>query len=502
MKIRFDTPARRRRAVAVLAAVALALPSLGMGTAHGASPARPSASGPGVDQLCISGSIINHDEQPLGEGWDITATPVDESGTPIGPSLTVESDGAGLFQFDNGTNGVQPGRWTVELDLTSVPGTWEPVTPAKFDVQVAYGNTACLSVRFKLRLLIAVDVIKIDDNHNVLEGWTIIATPGKGNPFALPQQAVTDPRGVASLLLTAGKWVLSEVAPPGVTYTAVMPPGDLEVELDAAAQQRYRFIFKNRIHVDGCIVVTKRYPGYLWRLPGWGVTVYRANGTVAAFGQTDQNGTVTFGALPLGPYTVVEEQRVGWKPAGPSHVAVTLSDDACQEVNFINEQDPPGYSIVGHKLDSNGLAGLPGWTISATPLDPTGYQPDAVVTDGTGRYQFIFPTDDYRVPGATYRVCEEMQTGWKPASPFCYEVTLPTKPDALVIARPFENRQVGHWESKHPACSKMHLIKAKNTWRSVARMYHKSVRTLMKANPDIKSRGSLKKYAGQSLCIP
>jgi len=500
MKIRFDTACRR--AVALLAAAALALPGLGVGTAQAASPASPPAAGPGVDVLCISGSIISHDEKPLGDGWNITATPVDENGVPTGQSLTTTSDGAGFFQFENS---VTPGRWVIELDLSSVPGEWEPVTPERFEVQVAYGRKACLSVRFKLRLLIAVDVIKIDDNHNVLEGWTIIATPGKGNHFALPQQAVTDSSGVASLLLTAGKWVLSEVAPPGVTYTAVMPPGNLEVELDAAAQQPYVFRFKNRIHLYGCIVVTKfdQPPqGQAFPLPGWGVTVYRANGTVAAFGKTDQNGTVTFGALPLGPYTVVEEQRVGWKPASPSHVAVTLSDDACQDISFVNEQDPPGYSIIGYKLDSNGLAGLPGWTVSATPLDPTGYQPDAVVTDGTGRYQFIFPTDDYRVPGARYRVCEEMQAGWKPASPFCYEVTLPTKPGAPVIARPFKNRQVGHWESKHPACSKMHLIKAKNTWRSVARMYHKSVRALMKANPDIKSRGSLKKYAGLSLCIP
>ena len=68
-------------------------------------------------------------------------------------------------------------------------------------------------------------------------------------------------------------------------------------------------------------------------------------------------------------------------------------------------------------------------------------------TDGTGKYVFNFPPDDYRIPGAAYKICEEQRTGWLPHTAVCQTVYLPKKPGHPVKAWNFVNQQVGHWES-------------------------------------------------------
>lgn len=171
-------------------------------------------------------------------------------------------------------------------------------------------------------------------------------------------------------------------------------------------------------------------------------------------------------------------------------------------MQFTNEQDPAGYIIVGYKLDTNKLVGLPNWKITASPLEAGDYAPMPAFTDGTGRFEIVFPDNDYRVPGSKYKVCEEEKVGWQPHTPLCQVVTLPVKPSAPVHAKIFENQQVGHWENGHNTCSKTHVIIKGDTWRSVARMYKVSIRTLMRENRLIRSRNRLTPFVGRVLCIP
>lgn len=72
----------------------------------------------------------------------------------------------------------------------------------------------------------------------------------------------------------------------------------------------------------------------------------------------------------------------------------------CVQVVFDNQQAEPQYCIEGRKIDTNGKIGLPGWTITAEPLDKGDEDPDDVVTDGLGMYEFTFSGNDYRVPGS------------------------------------------------------------------------------------------------------
>ena len=474
------------------ASIAFAAPSA-------ASAGSPPPSG---DQLCVVGTVINHEEQPQTDGWTITATPY--TGGVLDPTgaMTTTSDATGAFQF----NPLTPAQWQIAIDLASQPGEWQPVTPAQFDIVIDYGNASCSRVRFKLRQLIVVNVLKIDDFHTPLPGWTIKAVPGPGNLFALPQEQLTrDPDGIATFKLSPGSWIFHEVAPFGVAYVPVIPLGPLELFVNAPGP--YELRFKNRLFYTGCIHVHKSDApptGQPYGLPGWNIAVVRADGSVAAQGQTDALGDIAFYNLLPGPYTVVEEQRVGWRPIDPTRVLVDLEGgDICEEIAFTNEQVPPGYVIAGYKIDTNGKVGLPGWTITAVPLRVGDYLPVPVLTNGEGRYEIAFPDNDYRVPGAQYRVCEEIRSGWLPHTPTCQIVTLPTMPGGPAMAKDFENQQVGHQESNpNPGCHGWYKIRRTSTWITAARYHYMSVRALKRANPQLKARNSLKAYAGQMMCIP
>jgi tetratricopeptide (TPR) repeat protein len=140
---------------------------------------------------------------------------------------------------------------------------------------------------------------------------------------------------------------------------------------------------------------------------------------------------------------VIEEQHPLWEPVTPTRFEVTITDTNCQVVEFFNQQRPQ-YCILGRKIDVNGEVGLPDWKITAHPLAPGGYEPEPVYTNGFGEYKFDFPLQDYRIPGAVYKVCEEEQDGWISKSGTCQEVTLPMDPGFCAVPEDFENQQVGH----------------------------------------------------------
>lgn len=497
------------------------------------------------DALCVDGLVINHQEQPLRD-WTVTASYLGNGDTA--PPQTVVTNRNGEFSFELPV----PGRWLFTLAL---PSDWIAVTDASFEVDIAYGSTDCVSVRFKVQQEIEVIVIKIDDDHTPLVGWTIIATPGPDNPFNEIYREETDEDGRATFRLPPGHWIFSEEAPADVTWwQPVMPVTGIQ-ELVIRAPGPYTIRFKNDVKVvkNGCIQVTKRdvppegaRNSESFGLPGWPIEVVRANGTVAASGTTDAFGNITFSDLPFGPYTVREEMLEGWEPATPTIYEVVLSraDDDCKEVVFENKQKEKGLCIEGQKVDQFGSYGIPGWEITATPLEAGGIVPDAVVTDGQGKFRIDFPLEDYRVPGSTYEVCEEVRDGWTPIGPTCYTVTLPKYPGACRPVPPFVNRQTNeehpepqphtpkHDEQKHDgqkhdepkhddrqpnkqkhngkqwqpqksnACSAYHTVKRGESIYSIAPKYGMSGSALMQANQWVRGQRNNWVYVGQQVCIP
>ncbi len=493
---------------------------------------------PDANKLCITGTIINFDEKLVtnDQDWQVTATQIE----PPGNATVVYAD-EGEFEFQ----GLVPGKWQVTLTL---PPDYEFVAPytESYYVDLKYGMTDCVDVRFKVKRPVYVEVLKIDDNHVGLADWVIKATPADGNWFASPITDTTDANGFASFYLTEGKWVFSEMPPAGQQFAPVMPSSgtqEVDVKWDAAQPVgKISIRFKNRLYFHGCIVATKTdVPpdgAQAYGLPGWKITVKRLDGTTAASGVTDAMGNIKFSNLPFGPYIVTEESRVGWEPVGASSYTVEVSQPQitdednenypnCEMVDFLNRQSPPGFCIEGYKIDYNGNIGIPNWVITATAVYEGDY-PDPAVdidpvtgkgmenlvakTDGTGKYKFTFPNNDYRVPGAAYKVCEDQPAGWLPHTAICQTVYLPTKPGACVKAWNFVNQQVGHWESithggsssssSSSSCSYTHTVVAGESLYGIGSAYGVSPSAMLAANPWVYNRPNYYVYPGDTVCIP
>jgi len=488
-----------------------------------------------TDKICVEGSVIDWEEYILEtsnndpdviDPWTINYAPYvgDQLDQPVSVQ-TVD----GKFTIDTG---LSVGLWN--FSITIPQGTnWEGITPTSFDVPLKYGSDKCVQIRFKLVRYVPVIVTKINDAHEPLADWIIRAEPGKGNWFASPVEVTTDANGEAQFRLTPGLWVFKEKAPKGVTYTAIMPTtGKQELQVkyevdDAGAPIPQYLRFKNRVTEHGCIDVFKLdVPpdnGASTPLPGWKMTVKRANGTVVATGYTDAAGKVTFSSLPFGPYTVVEEQRNGWAPVSPTGYTVdVLTDDPCAEVTFFNEQDF-GFSFIGRKIDTNGKVGLPDWKVTITPLDKGGALPlngtddpdldntKYVLTDGLGQYRFDFATNDYRVPGARYKICEEQKAGWLPHTSLCYTVRLPHQPGSPVKVWDFENQQVGHWETViygrpssggSGSCARSVTVQPGDSLYGIGAYYGVSASAMLAANPWVYSRPHYYVYPGDTVCVP
>lgn len=496
--------ARVRLGLATLLSFLLFLP---VASVYAAGSANGSVVTPTNSDICVEGTVIDHTEQPLDDGRIVTATAAD--GTAI--ATAVDEDGE--FSFEDG---LYPGRWTFAIDVVKEGEEWEAVTPASFDVTLDYSQSDCYQIRFKLRRVVTVIVIKIDEDHNRLLDWEIKATPGAGNVFAVPQEATTDANGEAVFRLSEGKWVFTEYPPEDVNYEPVVPTSGRQ-ELEVEAPGPYTIRFKNRLNIYGCIDVLKQDVPPVgsndtpFPLQGWKINVFKADGSLAASGVTNALGTISFEKLPFGPYTVVEEERVGWESATVSSYDVELSSDNsdCVDVVFDNQQAEPQFCIEGRKIDSNGKIGLPGWTITAKPLDKGDEDPDDVVTDGLGMYKFTFSGNDYRVPGSRYQICEDYEDveGWTPRGPTCYTVTLPQEPGACVQVSNFENQQVGHGQSttntsSSAGCRTTHTVKKGETLYGIGYKYGVSSKAIVDANSWVRSQPKMHVYVGQHVCIP
>ena len=545
---------RVRALTAALLALALLIPLIG--TAHAQDAQWPPYYG--NNRLCVQGRVINFDETPLPYSdlytaddpstfWVITAV-----SASTGITIPVELDEDGFFTLDE-SDGLTTGAWTISLTIPPNSG-WEAVDPytTELNLNLDYGMKDCAKVRFKLRFPITVIVYKIDDQHNPLEGWTIRAQPARGNWFASPVEEVTDANGQIenSFRLTPGKWIFTERAPKGVHFTPVVPlDGRQELNVDPRdfddpATGVYELRFKNRLYNNGCLDVYKQdsWPTdpapdvspTSFGLPGWKMTVKRLDGTFVASGVTDAQGHVVFKNLPFGLYVVTEETRAGWTSDFATSVQVTVAptdDDSCTPVTFTNEQSA-AFCIEGYKLDANGHVGIPNWEITATPLAKGGFPNPhldtdingvpledhlTAYTDGSGKYVFglddatAFPDNDYRIPGAAYKVCEADVDGWLPHTPKCRTVYLPKQPGACVRVPDFVNQQVGHSEamaygprpsSSGYGCANTHTVAPGESLFGIGNSYGVSARAMLAANKWIYGRPNHYVYPGDSVCIP
>ena len=488
---------------------------------------------------CIEGIVIDWEEKPLA-GWVITLTSDITGFIPISTTSPLQTDDddddhdflKGEFEFADLD---EFGAATYTATIESRVG-WEGVTPTTITFPIGVGEDDCVQIRFKMRRIIPVTVIKIDANHDPLEDWKIKAVPGPGNLFASPDEEETDINGAAFFTLTPGVWIFMEMPPkpdegdPDEGWMPVVPPsGRQEVDIDED-DDALTLVFKNEL-TTGCILVEKRGltgnvegqadsfnpvtdPEY--KVAGWGFQLLRKDGSVAREGTTDGKGQIRFDGLPLGPYVLVEEDRPGWAETDAREVEIDVTGNQCADpIVFRNEQDDSGYCIEGYKVDANGGYGLADWEMKIEPLDEGGYDPDNVFTNGLGKFRFEFPMDDYRIPGAKYEICEEDKDGWLPHTKTCQTVQLPEWPGACVQLKDFVNQQVGHSESEdqhggwHPgggmdgaSCSTYHVVKPGEGLYDIGRMYNKTPQQMLNANPDIKNSPHQWVIIGQKVCVP
>lgn len=503
---------------------------------------------------CIEGIVINWEEEPLA-GWTISLTSdISIPGALTGNVTTTVSAPApdeddddpdfekGEFEFDD-LLGVE-GTYTATIE--SRPG-WEGVTPTSFTFPIETGEDDCVKIRFKMARVVPVTVYKIDAEHHGLNDWKIKAVPGPGNLFASPEYEETETidgiTGTALFTLTPGVWIFTEHPPKmddddedsdGAYMPVVPPSGRQEIDI-SEDDEDVVVVFKNEL-VTGCIAVQKfslftpvangeqaiNPELNTFGVGGWGFELLRKDGSVARRGVTGADGILEFDNLPLGPYTLVEEDRPGWDEESPRELEVEVSGDLCDEpIPFNNRQDESGFCIEGRKIDANEGYGIPGWEIEIEPLDEGGYDPDNVTTDGLGNFTIEFPRNDYRIPGARYEICEEDQDGWLPHTPTCQTVRLPEWPGACVELKDFVNQQVGHSESEKMwdgmkggdmrmepgkkgdmSCSSYHVVKAGEGLYDIGKMYDKSAQQMLNANPSVKNHPHQWVIVGQKICIP
>jgi hypothetical protein len=513
--------------------------------------------------FCIEGLVIDWEEEPL-PGIPVTLT--NEAGMTTVMTSAEDPDDKdadiqeGEFEFDPITPEA-PGTYTL---TAGTPVGWEGVTPTTISFTLEAGMDGCVKVRFKLRPLISVIVYKIDSDHELLPDWRIIARPGPGNFFAEEQEETTGNIsgtalfGAAQFTLTPGSWVFMEREPEvdkgemADPYNPVIPPGGQQtLELDVEdAGMTFTVVFKNEFKNNGCIVVRKygliettdeevppfaeptESMGVGFRAAGWGFKLLLKNGEVYKQGVTDATGELKFDWLPYGPYTLVEEDRVGWNELTERFIDVVVDTEGadfaageCIEVFFENEQDDSGFCVEGYKTDLNGGYGIADWEIKIKPLEDGGYDPPNAFTDGLGKFRFEFPNNDYRVPGATYEICEDDDVdGWLPSSNPCRRVTLPKWPMAeCAQLEPFVNEQVGHKEASHfdekhdeydkdgghgkggpggPQCRNQHVVKEGEGLFAIGNQYKVSAQAMLDANPWVRERTDYWLQPGDVLCIP
>ena len=294
---------------------------------------------------------------------------------------------------------------------------------------------------------IEVSVLKIDDAHQPLAGWTIRAESAPDYVAADAIVVQTDQDGVALFRLLPGLWTFIEEAPDNITYEPIVPDTDRQ-QLVVKAPGPYMIRFKNRITGPGCIEVYKYdLPpgnGLPFGLEGWQIKVTRSDGSPVTGGKTNALGQIRFENLPFDSYTISEETRAGWSAVTADSLDIELSTLSCKLVTFFNKQ-----------------------------TDETDQRPTPIPEET--------PDDSQK--------CTECHTGNYPK---------PKKP----VYKPEKSGYGGKPGTGGSGCNKSHVV-ANGEWiYNIARAYGVSAQSLYNANPWVYQQYNHFLYPGQVLCIP
>ena len=247
----------------------------------------------------------------------------------------------------------------------------------------------------------SIKVTKTTTGNLNIEGIKFFATGISDTNKDLKFEATTNENGVAMFdKLVIGKYVITE---DGSTVPAAYLVAD-EQEVTVEYNETAEVSFEN-IEKTGEIKVTKSTVG---NLNIKGIT-FNLRGTsdsgrdIDIPATTDDNGVAIFSEIPIGTYTIYEDEKTvptAYLVADPQNVTVTYAET--KEVSIENKEK--SGSIVVHKT-TEGQKNIEGIKFYIRGTSDTGREIDIpAVTDENGIAKFE------NVPIGTYKVIEDKET--------------------------------------------------------------------------------------------
>lgn len=247
----------------------------------------------------------------------------------------------------------------------------------------------------------SIKVTKTTTGNLNIEGIKFFATGISDTNKDLKFEATTNENGVAMFdKLVIGKYVITE---DGSTVPAAYLTAD-EQEVTVEYNETAEVAFEN-IEKTGEIKVTKTTVG---NINVSGIT-FNLRGTsdsgrdIDIPAVTDENGVAIFSEIPIGTYTIYEDEKTvptAYLVADPQNVTVTYAET--KEVPIENKEKTG--SITVHKT-TEGQKNVEGITFYLRGTSDTGREIDIpAVTDENGIAKFE------NVPIGTYKVIEDKET--------------------------------------------------------------------------------------------
>ncbi len=212
-----------------------------------------------------------------------------------------------------------------------------------------------------------------DVNENYLSGWQFTLT----KPNNTTEMKSTGSQGYATFTISScayGTYTLTETLQNGWYNTT----GSLSQQKEISANDKnWTAHFGNA--KDSTIKVRKfedkngngnKDSGEGW-LNGWSFTLYNSNGDSIGSGSTSGSGssagTLTFGNLTSGTYTVTETLQMGYLSTTGLSQSIALGYDKTEEIKFGNAKLAEICVYKFEDLDGDGVKDdgevfLPGWT--------------------------------------------------------------------------------------------------------------------------------------------
>ena len=247
----------------------------------------------------------------------------------------------------------------------------------------------------------SIKVTKSTTGNLNIEGIKFIATGISDTNKDMKFEATTDENGVALFdKLVIGKYTVTE---DGSTVPAAYLVAD-EQEVTVEYNETAEVAFEN-IEKTGEIKVTKSTVGNL-NIKGITFTLRGTSDSgrdIDIPAVTDENGIAVFSEIPIGTYTIYEDEKTvptAYLVADPQNVTVTYAET--KEVPIENEEK--SGSIVVHKT-TEGQKNVEGITFYLKGTSDSGRAIDIPATtdkDGIAKFE--------NIPVGTYKIIEDKET--------------------------------------------------------------------------------------------